>query len=33
MVQAVAKVVHEDLQPSRALDFYETTRRELAAKR
>lgn len=32
MVQAVAKVVHENLPPAQALDFYETTRRELAAK-
>lgn len=31
MVLAVAKVVHESLPPAQALDFYETTRRELAA--
>jgi 3-hydroxy-5-phosphonooxypentane-2,4-dione thiolase len=31
MVQAVAKVVHENLPPTQALEFYETTKRELDA--
>ncbi len=30
MAQAVSRVVHENLPPAQALDFYETTRRELA---
>ena len=32
MIAAVNKVVHENMKPTHALDFYETLRREQAGK-